>query len=39
MRKFVGRSHELRMLDQLWDEQTGRMVMLYGRRRVGKPQR
>jgi AAA+ ATPase superfamily predicted ATPase len=36
MHKFVGRSHELHMLDQLWDEQTGRMVMLYGRRRVGK---
>jgi uncharacterized protein len=33
---FVGRSRELEVLDNLWDSQKARLLILYGRRRVGK---
>lgn len=33
---FVGRSRELEVLDNLWDSDQARLLILYGRRRVGK---
>ena len=33
---FVGRSRELEVLDNLWASQKARLLILYGRRRVGK---
>ena len=33
---FVGRSRELEVLDNLWASQQARLLILYGRRRVGK---
>ena len=33
---FVGREQELSALDKLYEENTFQMVVLYGRRRVGK---
>lgn len=33
---FVGRSRELEVLDNLWDSPQARLLILYGRRRVGK---
>jgi len=33
---FVGRSRELEVLKNLWDSQKARLLILYGRRRVGK---
>lgn len=34
--KFVGRKREVDQLDQLWELQQSAMLILYGRRRVGK---
>ncbi|MCO5185415.1 MAG: ATP-binding protein [Anaerolineae bacterium] len=33
---FVGRSRELEVLDNLWDSSRATLLILYGRRRVGK---
>ena len=33
---FVGRDAELRLLDKLWDSPKATLLILYGRRRVGK---
>ena len=33
---FVGREHELRLLQEQWRSSQARMMILYGRRRVGK---
>ena len=33
---FVGRSRELAILDREWEDPRARMLILYGRRRVGK---
>ncbi len=33
---FVGRSRELEVLNSLWESQKARLLILYGRRRVGK---
>ena len=33
---FVGRSRELEVLDNLWESPKARLLILYGRRRVGK---
>lgn len=33
---FVGRSRELQVLDNLWDSNKATLLILYGRRRVGK---
>ena len=33
---FIGRKRELEILNRLWAEQKARMLVLYGRRRVGK---
>ena len=33
---FVGRSRELEVLDSLWDSNRATLLILYGRRRVGK---
>lgn len=34
--EFVGRKGELRLLDDLWTSERSALVILYGRRRVGK---
>ena len=34
--EFVGRSRELEVLNNLWESQQARLLILYGRRRVGK---
>lgn len=36
MRTFVAREDELELLDTLWDSPRASMLILYGRRRVGK---
>jgi AAA+ ATPase superfamily predicted ATPase len=36
LKPFVGRQKELETVRHLWEEQTARMIVLYGRRRVGK---
>ena len=36
---FVGRERELILLQRLWESQRPELMILYGRRRVGKPQR
>lgn len=36
LKPFVGRRKELEAFQHLWEEQTARMMVLYGRRRVGK---
>ena len=36
MNPFVGRARELELLDQLWETPGAQMLILYGRRRVGK---
>lgn len=33
---FVGRSRELQVLDNLWESNKATLLILYGRRRVGK---
>jgi len=33
---FVGRDAELSLLDRLWDSPKATLLILYGRRRVGK---
>ena len=33
---FVGREHELSVMQRLYNRQGFKMVVLYGRRRVGK---
>lgn len=33
---FVGRIDELAVLDKLWDSPGGKLLILYGRRRIGK---
>ena len=33
---FVGREKELASLNKLYDENTFQMVVMYGRRRIGK---
>lgn len=33
---FVGRTAELQLLDELWQASTANLLILYGRRRVGK---
>ena len=33
---FVGRSRELEVLNHLWESPQARLLILYGRRRVGK---
>lgn len=33
---FIGREQELETLNALWEKQTFQMVVLYGRRRIGK---
>lgn len=33
---FVGRGHELALLDRIWDTPDAALMVLYGRRRVGK---
>ena len=35
-KKFIGRQEELRLFDRLWQSQDAELVILYGRRRVGK---
>jgi len=34
--KFLGREHELDLLNSLWDSADAQFLILYGRRRVGK---
>lgn len=36
IKPFIGRKKELETLENLWAEQRSRMMILYGRRRVGK---
>lgn len=36
MSKFIGRTHELETLERLWQPQDARLLIVYGRRRVGK---
>lgn len=36
MKKFLGRERELGMLDELWASPSAQMLIMYGRRRVGK---
>jgi len=36
LKPFVGRQKELETIQHLWDEPAARMMVLYGRRRVGK---
>jgi len=33
---FIGRRDELSLIDRLWDSQDAELIVLYGRRRVGK---
>jgi AAA+ ATPase superfamily predicted ATPase len=35
---FVGRSRELKVLEDAWDSEAGAFIPVYGRRRVGKSQ-
>ncbi|MEZ4712523.1 MAG: ATP-binding protein [Caldilineaceae bacterium] len=35
-REFVGRNSELNLLDELWSREQATLLILYGRRRVGK---
>ena len=34
---FIGREAELKFLQDKYDEKKGQLIVLYGRRRVGKP--
>lgn len=34
--RFFGRQHELQLLDDLWESSQATLLILYGRRRVGK---
>lgn len=36
MKPFIGRQQELSILNELWDNPRAQMLILYGRRRVGK---
>jgi hypothetical protein len=36
MQEFIGRSTELELLDRLWQRQAATLLILYGRRRIGK---
>ncbi|HOT94505.1 MAG TPA: ATP-binding protein [Methanoregulaceae archaeon] len=36
IRDFVDRESELRLLEEEWEKPGGRMIILYGRRRIGK---
>jgi uncharacterized protein len=36
LKPFIGRRNELETLQHLWEEKSARMMVLYGRRRVGK---
>lgn len=35
-KKFIGRLEELKLFDRLWRSQNAELIILYGRRRVGK---
>lgn len=35
-KSFIGRAGELKMLDQMWSSSKAELVILYGRRRIGK---
>ena len=35
-KSFIGRAGELRMLDRMWQSPKAELIILYGRRRVGK---
>jgi len=34
--KFIGRQKELSLLEDEWNKTNGRLIILYGRRRIGK---
>ena len=36
MQRFIGRTHELNTLDRLWQQDSAALLIVYGRRRVGK---
>jgi AAA+ ATPase superfamily predicted ATPase len=36
IREFIDREEELRILEREWQSPGGRLIILYGRRRVGK---
>jgi len=36
IREFVDRESELRLLEEEWEKPGGRLIILYGRRRIGK---
>ena len=36
IREFVDREHEQRLLEEEWEKPGGRLIILYGRRRIGK---
>ncbi|MBX3055884.1 MAG: ATP-binding protein [Anaerolineae bacterium] len=35
-KEFIGRQQELKLLDRLWNSKDSELIILYGRRRVGK---
>lgn len=35
-KKFIGRQEELKVFDRLWQSEHAELIILYGRRRVGK---
>lgn len=35
-KRFIGRQEELKLFDRLWESQDAELIILYGRRRVGK---
>ncbi len=36
IREFVDREHEIKILEEEWEKSGGRLIILYGRRRIGK---
>ncbi|WP_456474030.1 ATP-binding protein [Candidatus Pyrohabitans sp.] len=36
IREFLNREHEMMLLQEEWEKEGGRLIILYGRRRVGK---
>lgn len=34
--KFVDRKEEISLLEEEWEKEKGRLIVLYGRRRIGK---
>ncbi|MDO9516566.1 MAG: ATP-binding protein, partial [Methanosarcinaceae archaeon] len=36
VRKFVGRQKEIALLENEWNKTNGKLIILYGRRRIGK---